>query len=152
MRNCTASLVDSSLVAKGGSGNQVYNSPIFAVLLAVLACQGETIIVEVPADTPTPQPTYTPYPTPAALPTYTPIGTDTFYVWANPGLSWSDGDEVFVALKQAVNAPATGKPAVTVEARVDETLTADASNIEDENGIPEDSTFTYQWIASDGTI
>ena len=47
---------------------------IFAVLLAVLACQGETITVEVPADTPTPQPTYTPYPTPAALPTYTPIG------------------------------------------------------------------------------
>ena len=37
---------------------------IFAVLLAVLACQGETITVEVPADTPTPQPTYTPYPTP----------------------------------------------------------------------------------------
>ena len=37
---------------------------IFAVMLAVLACQGETITVEVPADTPTPQPTYTPYPTP----------------------------------------------------------------------------------------
>ena len=125
---------------------------IFGVLLAVLACQGETITVEVLADTPTPQPTYIPYPTPAALPTYTPIGTDTCYVWANPGLSWSDGDEVFVALKQAVNAPATGKPAVTGEARVDETLTADASGIEDENGIPEDATFTYQWIASDGTI
>ena len=30
--------------------------------LALLACQGETITVEVPADTPTPQPTYTPYP------------------------------------------------------------------------------------------
>ena len=37
---------------------------IFAVMLAVLACEGETITVEVPADTPTPQPTYTPYPTP----------------------------------------------------------------------------------------
>ena len=82
--------------------------------------------------------------------TPTPTGTGTFYIWDNPGLSWDDEEEVFVALRQAVNAPAAGKPAVTGEARVDETLTADVSGITDENGIPDDASFTYQWIASDG--
>ena len=77
-------------------------------------------------------------------------GNDTLYVWANTGLSWDDEEEVFVSLKQTVNAPATGKPVVTGEAWVDETLTADPSGIEDENGIPEEATFTYQWTASDG--
>ena len=38
-----------------------------------------------------------------ASPTPTLIETETAYVWANPGLSWSDGDEIFLAL-QAVNA------------------------------------------------
>ena len=80
----------------------------------------------------------------------TPIGTDTLYVWANTGLSWDDEEEVFVSLKQAVNVPAAGKPAVSGEAREDETLTADVSGITDENGIPQDASFTYQWIASDG--
>ena len=44
---------------------------IAVVLLAVAACQGETVIVEVPADTPTLQPTYTPLPTLEPLTTYT---------------------------------------------------------------------------------
>ena len=48
------------------------------VLLAV-ACQGETVIVEVPAHTPTPQPTYTPLPTLEPLPTHTPLATYTPY-------------------------------------------------------------------------
>ena len=45
------------------------------LVLLVVACQGEAVTVEVPADTPTPQPTYTPYPTLEPLPTYTPNPT-----------------------------------------------------------------------------
>ena len=44
---------------------------VLTSVIALLSCQGETVIVEVPADTPTPQPTYTPYPTPETLPTHT---------------------------------------------------------------------------------
>ena len=47
----------------------------FALCFVLLACQGETTTVEVPADTPTPQPTYTPYPSPEQLPTHTPYPT-----------------------------------------------------------------------------
>ena len=44
------------------------------------------------------------------------------------------------------NSPATGQPAITGDARVSQTLTADISGIADEDGL-ENATFTYQWRA-----
>ena len=46
------------------------------------------------------------------------------------------------------NISATGSPAITGTVGVGETLTADTSGIEDEDGL-ERATFTYQWIRSD---
>ena len=50
----------------------------------------------------------------------------------------------------APNSPATGAPAVTGTALVGETLTADTTGIADADGLS-GATFTYQWIANDGT-
>lgn len=98
---------------------------IFAVLLAVLACQGEAITVEVPADTPTPQPTYTPYPTPAALPTYTPYPTpepvietvvrDNYWI-SQPSY---DGDHRYVTVNTDEEEPAAGPWALWLECDAD---------------------------------
>ena len=49
----------------------------------------------------------------------------------------------------AANSPATGAPAITGTAQVQETLTADTSGIADEDGL-ENAAFSYQWLA-DGT-
>ncbi|MXZ90250.1 MAG: hypothetical protein F4W95_12330 [Chloroflexi bacterium] len=50
-----------------------------AAVLFALACQPETITVEIPADTSTPAPTYTPMPTLEPLATHTPAATYTPY-------------------------------------------------------------------------
>ena len=47
------------------------------------------------------------------------------------------------------NSPATGAPAISGTAQVDETLTADTSGIADEDGL-NDATFAYQWVSNDG--
>ena len=47
------------------------------------------------------------------------------------------------------NSPATGLPAISGVARVGETLAADASGIEDADGL-DNATFSYQWVATDG--
>ena len=49
-----------------------------------------------------------------------------------------------VAAAPTPNAPATGAPTITGTAQVGETLTADTSNIADEDGL-DDVSFTYQW-------
>ena len=49
-----------------------------------------------------------------------------------------------------VNTPATGAPAVNGTAQVGETLTVDTSGIADADGL-DNATFSYQWIANDGT-
>ncbi len=64
-------------------------------------------------------------------------------------LSWTDGQEVEVRL--TVNRPVTGAPVVTGTPEVGETLTADISAIMDEDGVPADDQFAYQWISNDGT-
>ena len=56
--------------------------------------------------------------------------------------------EVLVAL--AAQGDATGAPAITGTAQVGEALTANLSNVSDPDGI-DDATFSYQWIADDGT-
>ncbi len=48
------------------------------------------------------------------------------------------------------NNPATGEPTISGTAQVGGVLTADTSNIGDPDGIA-DATFSYQWIADDGT-
>ena len=48
------------------------------------------------------------------------------------------------------NSAATGAPAISGAAQVDETLTASTSGIADEDGL-DSATFTYQWLASDGS-
>ena len=48
------------------------------------------------------------------------------------------------------NTPATGAPAISGTARVGETLTVDTLGITDEDGL-DNATYTYQWIANDGT-
>ncbi len=50
----------------------------------------------------------------------------------------------------ASNTPATGEPTITGTAQVGETLTADTTDISDSDGLI-NATFTYQWIANDGT-
>ena len=50
-----------------------------------------------------------------------------------------------------VNRSATGVPVVGGSARVDETLTADVSGIDDPNGL-DDVSFGYQWLADDAAI
>ena len=54
------------------------------------------------------------------------------------------------AVDAALNTPATGAPAISSTAQVGETLTADTSDIADADGLS-GATFTYQWIANDGS-
>ena len=54
------------------------------------------------------------------------------------------------AQQQAANSPATGQPTITGTAQVGETLTANTSGIADDDGLTT-STFSYQWVANDGT-
>ena len=56
----------------------------------------------------------------------------------------------FAVQQQIANSPATGAPAVTGTAQVGETLTADTTGIADDDGLS-GATFTYQWVANDGT-
>ena len=66
-------------------------------------------------------------------------------VWEDPDLSWSQGEAVRLALKEA-NQSAGGAPVIRGAPRVDDVLTADASGITDANGVPEDVVFSYQWF------
>ena len=56
-----------------------------------------------------------------------------------------------VAAAPAPNSPATGAPVIDGTARVGETLTADTSGIEDEDGLDSVS-FGYQWLADGADI
>ena len=51
-----------------------------------------------------------------------------------------------VAAATQPNNPATGAPAISGTAQVGETLTADTSGIEDEDGV-DNVSFSYQWLA-----
>ena len=54
------------------------------------------------------------------------------------------------AVDAAPNNPATGAPSISGTAQVGETLTADTSAVADADGL-DNATFTYQWVANDGT-
>ena len=62
----------------------------------------------------------------------------------------TEGVSFIVQQQSAANNPATGAPAISGTARVGETLTADTSGIADTDGMS-GATFSYQWIAGDGT-
>ena len=49
------------------------------------------------------------------------------------------------------NRPASGKLRISGEARVGQTITADTSGIQDQDGL-EDATFSYQWLGDDAEI
>ena len=74
------------------------------------------------------------------------------YQWDNPGLDWSDEEEVAVSLtKPDENSAATGTPAISGTPQVEQTLTADTSSITDEDGLTSVS-YRYQWIAGGSDI
>ena len=67
--------------------------------------------------------------------------------WDDPGLGWSDGNEVSVNLVQSdQNTPALGAPTISGTVQVDETLTADTTGVEDADGLTNVS-YSYQWMA-----
>ena len=57
---------------------------------------------------------------------------------------------VTVAVAAIPNSAATGAPTISGTAQVGQTLTASTSDISDSDGLA-NATFTYQWIANDGT-
>ncbi len=61
------------------------------------------------------------------------------YRWADPGLDWSDEEEVAVRMTN-------GLPTISGTPQVDETLTADTSPIDDVDGLTNVS-YEYQWTA-----
>ena len=70
--------------------------------------------------------------------------------WDDPGLGWSDENEVSVNLVQSdQNTPALGAPNISGTVQVDETLTADTTGVEDADGLTNVS-YSYQWIRNDG--
>ncbi len=70
--------------------------------------------------------------------------------WDDPGLGWSDENEVSVNLVQSdQNTPALGAPTISGTVQVDETLTADTTGVEEADGLTNVS-YSYQWIRNDG--
>ena len=74
---------------------------------------------------------------------------NTRYRWNRPAdFEWLDGQKVTVSMK-IPNTPATGVPTVTGAAVVGETLTADTSDIADDDGLG-NATFIYRWVRDNG--
>ena len=86
----------------------------------------------------------------------------------NPIGMWSDGENLWVvdgitrrlhtftipaqtSQQQTTISPSTGLPTISGTPQVDETLTADKSDIADADGL-DNATFTYQWLADDVDI
>ena len=55
------------------------------------------------------------------------------------------------AVEARPNSPATGAPTISGTVQVGETLTADTTGIEDDDGL-DDATFSFQWVADDADI
>ena len=80
------------------------------------------------------------------------LGASYRFRWDDPGLGWSDGEEVSVDLVRSdQNTPALGAPTINGTAQVDETLTADTTGVEDADGMTNVS-YSYQWIAGGSDI
>ena len=69
------------------------------------------------------------------------------YQWDGGRLGWNVGDEVTLILTTN-SRPAAGLPAIIGTVQTGETLTADTSGIDDEDGLT-NVIFSYQWVADD---
>ena len=79
------------------------------------------------------------------------VETSSTYVWEDTNLDWSTVATRTLYLAVRHNTAATGKPAISGTATVGSTLTAARGTIVDTDGVPAESTFTYQWIRVDGS-
>ena len=70
--------------------------------------------------------------------------------WSDPYLMLPTYHSEAGRKERPENVVATGKPTISGTAQVDEILTADASGIEDGNGLDRVK-FQYQWVSHDGT-
>ena len=69
----------------------------------------------------------------------------------NPDPEDNEGQQQGKSDGEQPNRPASGKLRISGEARVGQTLTADTSGIQDQDGL-EDATFSYQWLGDDAEI
>ena len=67
------------------------------------------------------------------------------------GVQTRGGGPLTLGETAAVNAPATGAPAISGTVQVGETLTVGTSGISDEDGM-DNASFSYQWLADDADI
>ena len=77
-------------------------------------------------------------------------------VWCNfvtENITADDNQQLYglSGVFQVTTNNATGKPVITGTPEVEQTLTADISGIMDEDGLPADDQFSYQWVRNDGT-
>ena len=79
------------------------------------------------------------------------ISTSHTYRWADD-LDWSSLSGRTLHLSLPANHAATGKPGISGSAKVGSTLTADKGTIADADGVPAESTFTWQWVRVEGGI
>ena len=77
------------------------------------------------------------------------------FKWTGVEIDWEDGQTIAVSIvrtsgleQPAANTTATGAPTITGNVQVDVTLTANTSNISDDDGL-DDVSYSYQWIRSD---
>ena len=84
-------------------------------------------------------------------------GGDATFTWEDVDVDWEDGQTLTARIVRdwtsavvALNSPATGLPTINGTAQVGETLTADVSGVNDEEGLTNVS-YNHQWIANDGT-
>ena len=73
-----------------------------------------------------------------------------FTFTVSDGTDESASDYTMTLDVTAVNDAATGRPTISGTARVGQTLTASQGTIADIDGLPDVSTFTYQWLRVDG--
>ena len=84
-------------------------------------------------------------------------GGDATFSWEDVDVDWEDGQTLTARIVRdwtsavvALNNPATGLPTIIGTAQAGETLTADVSGVNDEDGLTNVS-YSYQWVANDGT-
>ena len=58
----------------------------------------------------------------------------------------------FAVQQQVANNPATGTPTISGTAQVGETLTANTTGIADDDGLDNNVSYSYQWVANDGNV
>ena len=84
-------------------------------------------------------------------------GGDATFTWEDVDVDWEDGQTLTARIVRdwtsavvALNSPATGLPTISGTAQAGETLTADVSGVNDEDGLNNVS-YSYQWVSNDGT-